>query len=264
MNGLTELAVFLAAGLAGGVLLGLLGVGMALVTVPLLLMTLPMLGLGGAAAPASAVATSMAVVTLGSISSVFSHHRRGNVDWGVFRVIIVASLAGVLLGSLMAPHVPGRALQVIFAVFLIVVSLRMLSAGASASSPIRPARRGAYQLAGGLIGLAGSFIGAGGSVFMVPFLSSRGLKMPQAVATATTLGLPVSAVGAIIYAFQPSPMAGPMLGLVYLPAFVGLSMGSLISAPLGAKLGSAIDPRLLKKVFACVLLAVAAKLLLTA
>ncbi len=77
--------IFLAGGATGGLLLGMLGVGTALVAVPLLTLVLPWLGVPASDAPLTALATSMAVVAATSISSVLSHHRLGNVAWGVFR-----------------------------------------------------------------------------------------------------------------------------------------------------------------------------------
>ena len=57
----SSLLIFLGAGLAGGLLLGLIGVGMALIAVPVLTFALPRFGVPAEVAPLTAVATSMAV-----------------------------------------------------------------------------------------------------------------------------------------------------------------------------------------------------------
>lgn len=49
------------------------------------------------AAPLTALATSMAVVAVTSVSSVLSHHRLGNVDWSVFRVTVPVTVLGAIL-----------------------------------------------------------------------------------------------------------------------------------------------------------------------
>lgn len=258
------LLAFFAAGIVGGFLLGLIGVGMALVAVPLLIVTLPWLGLPADQAPAVALATSMAVVGVGAVSSVYSHHRLGNIDWSIVRTTLPASLVGVALGSLVASHLPGPALRWIFAAFLVFIGLRMLLAKSPATPP--PAGQDAawqYRAAGGAIGVAGSLIGAGGNVFMVPFLNGRGHKMPRAVATATAIALPVAVLGALVYALQPlTPPHDGMVGLIFLPAFAGVGLGSVVSAPAAARLASKVPAAALKSGFAVLLLVLAAKMML--
>ncbi|MBP2315250.1 sulfite exporter TauE/SafE family protein [Azospirillum soli] len=254
--------IFLAGGAAGGLLLGMLGVGTALVAVPLLTLLLPWLGVPAAVAPLTALTTSMAVVAATSVSSVLSHHRLGNVDWRVFRTTIAASLLGVALGSAVATHLPAVALRVIVAAFLLYTAWRMLTASArkTAATPASPTT---YRLGGALIGVAGSFIGAGGGVLMVPFLSGRGHPMTRAIATSTAIGLPVTVLGAILYTGlglrQGVDLPG-QVGYLHLPAFLEISAASVLAAPLGARLASRIPAPLLKRVFAVILIPLAVKI----
>jgi len=260
MDLMLSLVIFLAAGLLGGVALGLIGVGMALVAVPLLIFSLPGFGFGPDEVPLVALATSMAVVSVGSVSSVASHRRKGNVDWQVARTTIPASLSGIVAGTLAASRLPGPVLRILFCLFLAYVALRMLRGGGAAarSAGAMPTSSLHYRLAGAVIGLAASVIGAGGGVLMVPFLAGRGHPMPRAVATSTLIGLPVSVAGALIYAAQPAGPAQPMMiGYVFLPAFAGLALGSVLGAPLGTRLGGRLPAQTLKRVFAAVLLIVA-------
>ncbi len=263
-----DFLLFLVAGLFGGLALGLIGVGMALIAVPLLIFVLPGFGFDPGAVPAVALGTSMAVVSIGSVSSVLSHWRRGNVDLAVARTTIPASLAGVITGTLATAHLPGQVLRLLFGAFLCCVALRMLAGKGRAAAAARPTTRLHYRAAGAAIGLAASVIGAGGGVLMVPFLSSRGHAMPKAVATSTLIGLPVSVAGALIHAAQPVAlhMALPQaltLGDIFLPAMAGLALGSVIGAPLGARLSGRVPATALKRGFAAVLLVVAASLALT-
>ena len=254
----STLIAFLIAGLFGGVLLGLIGIGMALITVPLLIFALPHFGIAEAIVPVVALATSMAVVSVGSISSVRSHSRRGNVDWGVVKTTVPASLLGVTVGSLFASYLPGDMLRVIFAVLLVVIALRMLGKPKLSAGGDQPTSATTYRVVGGGIGVLGSLIGAGGGVLMVPFLASRGHKMIRAVATSTTIGLPVSVLGAVVYASRSAPEAvGPFIGFLYLPAFAGLAVGSFLGAPLGARFSDKVPSSVLKKGFAAALLVVA-------
>jgi len=256
--------LFLVAGFAGGLLLGLVGVGIALVIVPFLTFILPGMGVPQDASPLIAVATCMAIVAVGSVSSVVSHTRLGNVNWAIVRTTIPGSVIGVLLGSMAVGFISGRVLQVLFAAFILYTSFNMLKgAGRQAAAPATEAGRALYPLVGGLIGFAGSFIGAGGGIFMVPFLKSRGHAMASAVATSTTIGLPVSIIGAIVYAATKAPFQlHGMMGLIFLPAFIGLSIGSVLGAPLGAKLASIVPAAALRRAFGLLLLVIGARMLL--
>lgn len=258
------LLAFFGVGIVGGFLLGLIGVGMALVAVPILIMTLPWLGLPADQAPAVALATSMAVVAVGALSSVYSHHRLGNIDWRIVWTTLPASLVGVALGSVVASHLPGQALRWIFAAFLAFIGLRMLLARSlTSSTPAEQIPAWQYRAVGGAIGVAGSLIGAGGNVFMVPFLNARGQAMKSAVATATAIALPVATVGAVVYALQPlTPPHDGMMGLIFLPAFAGIGLGSVMSAPAAARLATKVPAAVLKSGFAILLLVLAAKMML--
>lgn len=255
----TLLYLFLA-GIAGGVLLGLLGVGMALIAVPVLTFALPHLGVPEPLAPLVALASSMGIVTIGSISSVITHSRLGNIDWPIFRRIVPFSLLGVLAGSVLVTWLPAMALRVIFAGFLVFVALRMLT-GRRTGAQGRPTSETTYRAAGAAIGLAGALIGAGGGVFMVPFLASRGWAMVRAVATSAAIGLPVTIFGLVFHALRPlGGIEVPMIGSVHVQALLGLGLGSLIGAPFGARLASRLPGEVLKKGFAVVLLILAAGL----
>lgn len=256
---MTLLYLFIA-GIFGGVLLGLLGVGMALVAVPVLTFALAYLGVPEALAPLVALATSMGIVTIGSISSVVAHNRLGNINWPVFRKIVPFSLLGVLAGSFLVTWLPAATLRIIFAAFLVFVALRMLT-GHKPVSTEAPTSDNTYRAAGGAIGVAGALIGAGGGVFMVPFLSSRGWNMVRAVATSATIGLPVTLFGFAFHAVRSlDGISAPMLGSVHIQALIGLGLGSLIGAPFGARLATRMPGDALKKGFAVVLLVLAAAL----
>lgn len=260
---MTGALIFLFGGALGGLMLGALGVGTALIAVPLLALVLPWLGVPADAAPLTALATSMAVVALTSVSSVLSHHRLGNVEWAVFRTTILASLAGVALGSAIAAHLPAAALRVVVAGFLLYTAWRMAFGGTARRAMAPEGGAGAYRLGGALIGMAGSFIGAGGGVLMVPFLSGRGHPMTRAVATSTAIGLPVTVMGAALYTalgLRDGVHLAGQIGYLHLPAFLEIGVASALTAPVGARLAARIPAALLKRAFAVLLVPLALRI----
>ncbi|AGT07305.1 sulfite exporter TauE/SafE family protein [Paracoccus aminophilus] len=258
---MTTLLLLFAAGLIGGLLLGMIGVGMALIAVPVLTFALPHLGVPPDLAPTVALATSMGIVTIGSVSTVVAHNRLGNIDWPAFRAIVPFSLLGVLAGSLLVTRLPASTLKLIFAAFLLFVGVKMLISGRTGGA-VRPVSVAIYRAAGAAIGFAGALIGAGGGVFMVPFLSGRGWKMVRAVATSAAIGLPVTIFGAVFHALRPlTGVAAPMLGSIHLQALIGIGFGSVLAAPFGARLASRLPGDVLKKGFALILLVLAVELI---
>lgn len=257
------LTLFVLAGLAGGLLLGLIGVGMALVTVPFLTFMLPSLGFSTEVSPVIALASSMLIAAIGSISSLRVHHQKGTVNWELIRLMLPASLIGVVLGSLLVTRLPALWLQYIFAAFLLYVAFSMIKPSAKIAQLQEPPSNQLLRWFPSLVGATGSFIGAGGGVLMVPFLS-RFMAMPKAVASSVAVGFPVTVFGAISYMLQTAPVAHPdLIGAVYWPAVLGMSIGSVVAAPLGVKLSTKVPAALLKKLFACVLLLIALKMLLS-
>ena len=89
---------------------------------------------------------------------------------------------------------------------------------------------------GCLIGFINGFLGAGGGVLLVPFLSFiMGEETKVAHATAVLVMLPISVVSAIIYIIK-----GEFNFMVTLPVFIGSVAGGVIGALLLKKLKSSI------------------------
>lgn len=257
------LTLFILAGVAGGLLLGLIGVGMALVTVPFLTFMLPSLGFSTEVSPVIALASSMLIAAIGSISSLRVHQQKGTINWELIRLMLPASLFGVVLGSLLVTRLPALWLQCIFAAFLLYVAFSMLKPSTKTTQLQNPPSNQLLRWFPALVGATGSFIGAGGGVLMVPFLS-RFMVMPKAVASSVAVGFPVTVFGAISYMLQTAPVTHPdLIGAVYWPAVLGMSIGSVVAAPLGVQLSTKVPAALLKKLFACVLLLIALKMLLS-
>ena len=72
-------------GVFAGVLAGLLGVGGGIVIVPVLFFLFQGFGVSSSSAMLVATATSLATIIPTSISSIYSHHQKGNVDFGLLR-----------------------------------------------------------------------------------------------------------------------------------------------------------------------------------
>ncbi|MBE0484171.1 MAG: sulfite exporter TauE/SafE family protein [Bacterioplanes sp.] len=253
-----EFLLYLVLGAAAGVLAGLFGVGGGIIIVPVLMFSFTAQGIDPLVLTHLAVGTSLATIVFTSINSVLEHHRKGAVLWPVFMWMTVGILAGAVLGSLTAASINGPMLQNIIGVFAIVIALQMgLDLKPKASRDV-PSQWG-LTAAGGVIGWASAIFGIGGGTLTVPFLTWRSVVMQKAVATSAACGLPIAAVSALsfmIIGWQQPGLPEWSVGFVYLPAMVGIAITSMMFARFGARLAHALPPRLLKRLFALLLLGV--------
>jgi uncharacterized membrane protein YfcA len=107
-------------------------------------------------------------------------------------------------------------------------------------------------------GLAGI---AGGNV-IVPTLIFFNVPAHNATATASALGVPIAAVGALSYMLlAPATDQPGLLGYVDLQAFALIVIGAVIAAPLGVKFAQQLPAATLKRLFAIMLVFVAIRMI---
>lgn len=261
---LEQLLIYLATGAVSGLLAGLLGVGGGIVIVPALLLTLHLRGIDGSVSMHVAVATSLAIIVLTSISSIRAHHRRGAVQWPVVRRITPGIVIGALSGAALADVLSGDTLRTFFGFFALLLAAYLGLARPPEPHRALPGASGMH-LAGLLIGSISALVGIGGGSLSVPFLVWHNVPVRKAVATAASIGLPIALGGAFGFAVTGIGAAGVppySLGYIDLAACLLVSLSSVPMAPLGARLAHAIDPLHLRRVFAVLLLVIGVRMLL--
>ena len=108
-------------GLLGGLSSGLFGVGGGLIFGPLLILVRGM-------NPHIAIGTSIALVVPTAIMAATKHIHAGNVEWKIIPVILIFSMAGAWLGAYLSVHMEPQLLKRFYAVFLILIALRIFFA----------------------------------------------------------------------------------------------------------------------------------------
>lgn len=106
-------------GAVGGYLVGLTSIGSGSVMAVILLLLYPV-------APAIIVGTDIAHATVLSLVVGLAHMTQGNVNFGLAGTLLLGSVPGVLIGSRVAPRLPGRPLKMVLAAMLIFVGIRLL------------------------------------------------------------------------------------------------------------------------------------------
>lgn len=70
--------------------------------------------------------TSLAVIIFVAAAAVLRYWSLGHVDWRLAAILALGSVVGGYVGARIMPAVPARQLRRLFALFLLVVAVRML------------------------------------------------------------------------------------------------------------------------------------------
>lgn len=254
----------LALGTVVGFLAGLLGIGGGMMMVPVMTFLLAQRGVDSGMAVKMAIATSMASILFTSISSVRAHHRLGNVRWDLTRRLA----PGIVLGGLLAGAgafsvLKGQGLALFFAAFIGYMAVNMLRNKKPKPGRDMPGALGTGSV-GAAIGFVSGLVGAGGAFLSVPFMTWCNVPPRHAVGTGAALGFPIalaSTAGYVVAGWNLLPALPGASGYLYLPALVIVAAASMSLAPLGARVAQRINVLALKRLFAVMLLALAASML---
>ncbi len=252
-------------GIVAGILAGMLGIGGGVVIVPALVLILSAQDFPSEIIVIIAVATSLCTIIFTSMSAARAQIKRQAVDWNIFRLWAPMVVAGSFMSGFIAARLPAPVLEGGIAIFLLVISIIMLSRWVPDPSRTMPGKAGTTGLglfSGTLSGLAG----IGGGNVMVPLMVLFNVPMQRAVATSSTLGFPLALVGTLGYALSGwgKSVAPWSLGYIYLPAVVLIATFTVLLAPVGVSLSHRIPAPILKRFFGGLLLLVAGKMLLDA
>jgi uncharacterized membrane protein YfcA len=257
---MSMLIFIFAIGIISGLLTGLLGIGGGLVLVPALMWLLP------GTVPddilmKSSVATAFAVIVFTGAWTAWLQKRAGNFDLPMTLRISAGVAVGALVGAGATAFAPDMALRAFFVLFAVYVGIQMLMPMLPKVSMTFSTRSG--LIAGGVTGLVSSLVGVGGATLVVPFLTFCGIDMKKSVAVATGVGVTTAFFSSLGYWWSARHAGVDMPGFI---GYVKLGVaGPLIVCCMAGAVGGVacskyVKAPLLKKMFAFVLLAAAAKM----
>jgi uncharacterized membrane protein YfcA len=236
----------LALALLIGAVLGLLGGGGSILTLPLLTYV-------GGVEPRGAIAASLFVVAVTSAVALVPHARAGRVRWRTGVLFGGAGMVGALIGGQLAPLLPVRVLLIAFAALMVVAAIAML-VGRRARAPLGGELPLGKVLALGVaVGVVVGTLGAGGGFVVVPALVLLGgLSMEAAVGTSL-----------VVIAMQSSAGLASHLRHVEMPWRVTLAVTAVAvcGSLLGGQLAGKVSATTLRRGFGVLVLALAAVML---
>jgi len=261
---LTIIALYLAVGAFAGVIAGLFGVGGGVVIVPALIYAFGLQAMPVEVLTHMAVATSLSVICITSVSSVLAHHRNGFVLWPVVKHMVLGLVVGSVIGVQFASLLQGPVLQMLIGCFLLLVAIQMGFALMPEGRQPLPQGFALLPVASFIGGLSAMF-GIGGGSLTVPYLSIKGVKMQKAVATSAACGFPIALASALSNAVVGLDKTAEIewsLGFIYLPALLGIGLMSAPFAKVGAMLAKRLPAAKLKRLFAVFLVIIGSLMML--
>ena len=235
-----------------GLLLGLLGGGGSILTVPMLVYLLHV-------EPKLAIVTSFVVVGISSLMALIPHARRGSVCWKSGLFFGLAGMVGAFGGGRVAVQFSSDLLMSLFGLISLFTGLLMLRGKrgeAKAGVAIQPSSVCPIQLpffrllfdgffVGGLTGM----VGVGGGFMIVPALTLLvGLPMQGAVGTSLLI-IAMNALAGLSGYSQHVALDWQLTGLV--------TAGAIFGSAVGGGLSAYVKPAALRKAFGIMVIGIA-------
>jgi uncharacterized protein len=248
---LLELLILGLAGLFGGVLAGLFGVGGGTVFVPALVYA-------AGWDIREAVAASLVIIVFSALSGTLRSMRsEAPVNWRAAALFSLTVAPSSLIGVAVSNFFSETLTQVVFAGFLLALAYPTARSGKRYREGIRGSSGShlALALLGGIgAGALAGLIGIGGAVLTVPLLIfGFGLNPKTAISTSLVITLLVGALGATGYF---------VAGFDRLSGLPPLIVGSMLGAWPGVRIRERLGEALLQRAFAAYMVLVAVLIIL--
>jgi uncharacterized membrane protein YfcA len=251
------------AGIITGTLAGLFGIGGGAVIIPVLFELFRLYGVPEAVRMQLCIGSSLAIIVPTTLRSYRAHKARGFVIEEAMRAWAIPSMLGVALGSVIAAFAPGRFFAIVFIIFALSMSAKLIFGRESWSLADELPGRCLMRLFGFLIGLGSSLMGIAGGSLVALVLTLYKKPIHNAVATAAGVGVPITLAGTLGYMLAGLPHRAllPPLSIGFVSAIGVLLIAPLSSwvAPFGARLAHALPRRRLEIAFGVFLLVVGAR-----
>ena len=262
-----EFVAYAGIGCLIGFFAGLLGIGGGLIGVPLLIFVLSAKFHDFHYIVQMAVATSLSIIVMTSISSFLTHAKGGRVLWRIAACMLAGAVVGVPTVAFLAQYIPAIALQSFLVLFMLYHSRHMFIKRHS-DTPITPdtafPKPPWLAAMGVFVGGTSALFGVGAGAISVPYLSRRGVSLSNAIGTSAFMGCPLALLGAASYVFNGLGRDGLpeyAWGYVYLPAFACVAVFSMMFAIVGARMTTRLPELLLRRVFGVLLLVLALQMI---
>lgn len=238
------LLLMVSLGFVGSFFSGLLGIGGAIISYPMLLFIPPALGVAQFSAQEVSV-ISMFQVFFASLSGVLAFRKRNGknsplIHKGLVRDMGVSILAGSLIGAALSQYLSNESINLVYGILAIIAVILMLvkNRGTEAAAGEVTFNRFIAVGAAFAVGIVSGIVGAGGAFILIPIMLTV-LKIPTRVTIASSLAIVfISAIGGVIGKLSGGQI--PLLPVLY------TVIGSVLGAPVGSMVSAKSDVKYLR------------------
>lgn len=235
MTSMSLIATEVILGFVIGLILGLLGGGGSILTVPALVYVIGL-------SPRAAVAASLVIVGLNGITGALFQRAHGTLNWHVAILFGGFGMAAAYVAAGVSKQFSPTVLMIAFAILMLVIGSLMIWRKQAEKPHQERASLTIIVLSGVGVGLLTGFLGVGGGFLIVPALVLLvGLPMKQAVGTSLIIIAMNSLAGFVGHISDFS------VDLALLAIFIAAGVAGTY---LGTRLARRADPRVLRQIFA--------------
>ncbi|MDA8093337.1 MAG: sulfite exporter TauE/SafE family protein [Betaproteobacteria bacterium] len=232
-------AIAMLVGIGTGILLGLLGSGGSIITIPTLIYLLGV-------PPKQAIAMSLGIVAISAAISALNHWHRGNVDLKLAAIFGIFGAGGAYLGTRLGIALPAPVQLTLFAIVMYAAAYRMLKVQRSVFKPVgadvvRPeaavdalgsglaGRLWPIALLGLAVGGLAGFVGTGGGFLIIPALVLlAGTPMKTAVGTSLVI-VTFNCISGFLGYLHSVPIDYRLLAMFTIVMIAGSFAGTMLS-----------------------------------
>ena len=230
-------------GLIGGFLSGFVGVGGAVIMIPLMLTVPPLFGFDPLTMQVVS-GLSMIQVVFSSFSGVMKHRQNKYVSVRLLLFVGLPTAIGSGLGATISKYMDNRNLMIVFGLIALLAGVMMLiptkkeDAGSDANPETIPFNKPLAIVIGFSLGFLAGMVGAGGGFLLIPLMIYI-LKIPIRLTIGTSLGIVL--IGAVMGA-----LGKLATGQVDYYLTLALIISSVPSAQLGGIVSKKTSPLILR------------------
>jgi uncharacterized membrane protein YfcA len=236
---MVDALLLLLSGVAIATIVMAVGIGGGILWAPLLIVVY-------ALPPVEAVTYSLIIQVFGLASGTLTFIRNGQTNLKLSAILAAVALPGVILGSFGTHMIDEDKLRLILGIMAMMLALMFVAGNTETDSG--PERRLPTGRLRGLLPIPAFFgfimglLSLGIGEWLLPALRTRlQLNMSRAVAVVVPMMLLLASVSSLIHISR--------IDTLHLDYLLWGSIGTVIGAPIGARLSRVIDDRLLKEAF---------------
>lgn len=241
-------------GFIGSFLSGMLGIGGAIVKYPMLLMIPPVFGFEAFTAHEVSGISALDVLFV-SIAGVLGYRSGGYLNKSLIIVMGSSVLVGSLIGSFDSELLTETQVNIVYGILALLAAIMMFI-------PKKPLHESHIEqvtfnkplatILAFLVGIGSGIVGAGGGFLLIPIMLLI-LRIPTRMAIASSLAITfISAVAGSIGKITTGQVE-------YLPTLI-IVIAGLMAAPIGAKVSTKLNTKMLENILAILILGTAMKI----